>query len=52
MGLFCILLFLGHYGLYVDVLKNFHMFPLASDVKVGASETKGRVASRDFTSSP
>jgi hypothetical protein len=34
VGLFCFLLFLVHYGLYVDVLKFFHVFPLAYEVEI------------------
>jgi hypothetical protein len=50
VGLFCFLLFLGHYGLYVDVVKFFLVFPLPTMWKVGVSEKKERVASIDFTS--
>ena len=35
VGLFCFLLFLGHYGLYVDVVRIFHVFPLAYEVESG-----------------
>lgn len=35
VGLFCFLLFLGHYGLYVDVVKFFSCVSSSYDVESG-----------------